>query len=160
VCIGFWAVEVVGSPASPKSHNHDVGDPVELSKNWTATVAEAVGQVNAAVGGGAVGGGAVGGGAVGGGAVGGGGVAPAVIGFDGSDGRPVPSEFFAVTVNVYVTPSTRPATPQLVVVVVLHPKPAGSDFTSYPVTGFEPAGFVHMMSAEFNPVSVAVTPVG
>ncbi|MGA2362179.1 MAG: hypothetical protein ABSG73_06925 [Candidatus Aminicenantales bacterium] len=30
--LGFWAVEVV---PSPKFHSQDVGDPVDVSVNWT-----------------------------------------------------------------------------------------------------------------------------
>ena len=37
VCVGFWSVEFAGP--SPNDHDHDVGEPVEVSVNWTGSAA-------------------------------------------------------------------------------------------------------------------------
>jgi hypothetical protein len=48
-CEGFWAVPVL---PSPKFHTQDVGDPVEVSVNWTVRGAAPLSDdaVNAATG--------------------------------------------------------------------------------------------------------------
>ena len=42
-CVGLWAVE---PNPSPKSHDHDVGPPVDVSVNWIVWPAEGDGGVN------------------------------------------------------------------------------------------------------------------
>ena len=52
-CVGFWAVEL---KPSPKSHDHDVGPPVEVSVNCTVWPAEGDGGEKVKFGGGGRGG--------------------------------------------------------------------------------------------------------
>src|SRR4051812_31131380 len=46
---------------------------------------------------------------------------------DGADAAPVPTEFVAVTVNVYETPLVSPFTVQLVALEVAHVRPSGDE---------------------------------
>jgi len=48
---------------------------------------------------------------------------------DADDADPVPTEFVAVTVNVYELPFVRPVTVQEVAVVVVHVSPPGDEVT-------------------------------
>jgi hypothetical protein len=89
-----WVADAVVAVAlSPRSHDLVVTVPVEVSLTVTASgaVPEVGETVNAATGATSAGTG--------------------VTGFDDADGVPVPATFAAATVNVYVAPFVRPATP-------------------------------------------------
>src|SRR5919198_6560374 len=84
-----------------------------------------------------------------------------VTGLDGSDGGPVPTEFVAVTVNVYVTPFVRPLT----VAVVASPAavavcPPGEEVTVYSVIGLPPSSGAYQLTVALESPAVAVTPAG
>src|SRR5512135_285631 len=89
--------------------------------------------------------------------------APGLTALDGAEAGPVPTEFVAVTVNVYVVPFFRPLT---VIVLGVAPntmpvKPPGLEVAVYPIIALPPfeAGAEKVTVAEALPPT-ATTPVG
>jgi hypothetical protein len=88
------------------------------------------------------------------------GVPAGTTGADAADAGPVPTAFFAATVNVYVNPLERPVIDAEVAPPVLTVVPA-EDVTVYPVIGLPPldAGAAHVTTAVPSP-AVAATETG